>query len=734
MRNGVRSRLGRRTAALVAAALLALFTGTGAAIAAGGARTPTTQSGLTVSGSGFKATSTTTATATSTATTTATATTTTTTTTSKAPAKPKRKPRKHKHTAPPVPLSGWLADTAAFPQRALVLTAGVKQPLSTSRLHVSENGTAADSFSLTPVSNAPPGDAGIVVAIDQSTPMRGASLNTEIGGVRALSAARPAYEKLGLIGFNANASSYMSPTASASRIATTLVGTPFTGPGSNPAAAIALALKQLATANVALGAIVVISDGKAIKLGTGRPTPQAVKAAAAAANRPVITLGLKDPGATPASLRAVARAAPGAYETVTPAQLPAAMLSIQQELSSYNVVRYRSQARYATPVTVSATADGIAGSVHTGYRSPAPPPAPPPARKAAPHRSEPVFADSTLLSPTPSFASATPALTAPVSNTFWGSSSWIPVIAALCAVLLVAAIALVLHRPSKKAVRTRVATFVPLVEQAPDGPAAGDRKTSVLSSLQRGTWWPPFVEAVEISASPHTPLYLVKRAAAIGLVAALLVTVVSGSVLFGLLPLIGWPYLLKKGVNRGARKQRTKFADTLPAYLQDMASAIRVGRSFAGAVAVVAESADEPTRSQLERAATDEALGLPLEQTLQGVSDRMHSSDMDQVALIAGVHRRTGSNISEALDRVAESARERADLRREMRALTSQAKMSSSVLTGLPVVLLLALSVLSPTYAHPLLHTTLGLIALAFGGLMIFGGWKVMGKITRIKV
>src|SRR5450755_1737685 len=50
-----------------------------------------------------------------------------------------------------------------------------------------------------------------VVESDQSTPMRGASLNTEIGGVRALSAARPAYEQLGLVGFNGNASSYMSP-------------------------------------------------------------------------------------------------------------------------------------------------------------------------------------------------------------------------------------------------------------------------------------------------------------------------------------------------------------------------------------------------------------------------------------------------------------------------------------------------------------------------------------------
>jgi tight adherence protein B len=448
----------------------------------------------------------------------------------------------------------------------------------------------------------------------------------------------------------------------------------------------------------------------------------------------LITLGLKDAAATPASLRSVAQAAPGAYETVTPAQLPAVMISIQQQLSSYDVVRYRSGASYAEPVAVAASADGIAGSVHADYRSPAPPPAPPLAKKPAPHRSAPVFADSTLLSPTPSFASATPAPAASVSAGFWASSSWIPVVAALCALLLVAAMALVLHRPSKNAVRTRVATFIPLVAQVAEGSLEGDRKTGLLSSLQRGTWWPPFVEAVEISGSPHTPVFLVKRAAAMGFVVAVLVTVVTGSVLFGLVPLIAWPYLLKVGVKRGAEKQRTKFGDTLPTYLQDMASAIRVGRSFAGAVAVVADSADEPTRSQLERAATDEALGLPLEETLQAVSDRMRNNDMGQVALIAGVHRRTGSNISEALDRVAEGARERADLRREMRALTSQAKMSSSVLTGLPFVLLLGMTVLSPSYAHPLLHTSLGLIALGVGGVMIFGGWKVMGKITKIKV
>jgi Flp pilus assembly protein TadB len=718
------SRLGRRTASLIAAALLAGLAGSGAALAASVAKSPTTTTSSSATASRLTATATAT---TATATTTATVTTTTSVTTAKAPAK--RKP--HKPKPAPVALSGWLADGVAFPQRALVLTAGVKQSLTASGLHVTENGTAVKSLTLTPVGTGRPGDAAVVVAIDQSDAMKGAGLASEIAGVRALAAVRPTNEELGVIGFDATPSSYLKPTTSTSQIATALAGTPANGTGSDPAAAIGLALKQLAAAKVALGAIVVISDGRAIAAGTG---VQAVKGAAAAAHRPVITLGLNDAGATPASLRAVANTAPGTYQTVTPAQLTGVMIAIQQRLSANDVVRYRSSAGYGKSVVVSATADGVTGAVTAGYRSPARPRVVAPAKKAAPRPSGPDFANSTLLSPTPSFAAATPAAAAPVATGFWSSSSWVPVVGGLCAVLLVAAIALALHRPSKAAVRTRVATFIPLESETANDAAQQARNGGLLPSLQRGSWWPPFVEAVEISQSPHTPVYLVKRAAAIGVVLAVLVAVVSGSVLFALVPLIGWVYLLKKGVKRAAEKQRTKFADTLPAYLQDMASAIRVGRSFAGAVAIVGESADEPTRSQLERAATDEALGRPLEETLEAVSERMHSNDMGQVALIAGVHRRTGSNISEALDRVAEGARERADLRREMRALTSQAKMSSSVLTGLPVVLLLGLTVLSPQYAHPLLHTTMGLIALSVGGIMIFGGWKVMGKITRIKV
>jgi tight adherence protein B len=107
---------------------------------------------------------------------------------------------------------------------------------------------------------------------------------------------------------------------------------------------------------------------------------------------------------------------------------------------------------------------------------------------------------------------------------------------------------------------------------------------------------------------------------------------------------------------------------------------------------------------------------------------------MEQVALIAALHRRSGSNVAEAFDRVGEGARERADLRREVKSLTGQARMSSWLLTALPAVMLAGLSFLAPGYARPLFHSTFGIILLVFGIGMVFAGWKIMGKIINVKV
>lgn len=271
------------------------------------------------------------------------------------------------------------------------------------------------------------------------------------------------------------------------------------------------------------------------------------------------------------------------------------------------------------------------------------------------------------------------------------------------------------------------------MSEQPSGIPGEPQVKGPLAALARSSWWPKFVESVEVSRSPRPADYHVKRAALIGVGIAVLGFTLTGSILAALPPLLLWPFVLRTAVNRMARKQREAFRDTLPIYLQDVASAIRIGRSFVGALDVVAETADEPTRSELERVVTDEALGRPLEESLEAVSRRMQSGDMDQVALIASLNRKSGSNVAEALDRVAEGARDRADLRREIKALTAQAKMSSSVLTALPGMLLVGLMAVSPQYAHPLLHTTMGIAALVLGAILVAAGWKVMQKLTHVE-
>jgi tight adherence protein B len=337
------------------------------------------------------------------------------------------------------------------------------------------------------------------------------------------------------------------------------------------------------------------------------------------------------------------------------------------------------------------------------------------------------------LSPQP--AAALP--TAPAqAGSFWSSPGSVPIVALLAAALLGLAAALLLAPLSRRAVHHRVETFIaagPEPESTTgieDAPPRG----RLAAALVDQPWWPDFVEQVEVGRLKRSPENLVRLAIVVSLVAAVLGTIVSGTVLVAFPLLLAGPLGVRMGVRIAAKRQRSKFGEQLPAHLQDLAGAMRAGRSIVGALAAVTESADEPIRGELERALADERLGLPLEQSLNAIGRRMHSEDIEQVALIASLHRRSGSNVAEALDRVADGARERADMRRELSAMTGQARISSWVLTALPPLLLFAIVVIAPSYARPLLHTVAGFVVLVFAGLMVVAGWFVMKKIVRVEV
>jgi tight adherence protein B len=631
-------------------------------------------------------------------------------------------------------LGGWLAAGPSFPSRAMVLFPPAGK-VARGSVQVTEDGTPVRALTVTPVAQAGAGDFGLVIVLDQGQSMAGGPTAAALSATHSLAGLRRARQQLGVVTFTGKPSVLAPLSSNSAVLSNSLAQSPLIGHGADVAAGVQSALAQLAQSHVALGAVVVVSDG--VGLTSGSTSPASVAAAAGAARVPIFTVGLKDRASNAASLSALAQAAPGRFVSTNAAGLRTVFKEIDASVTRGYVARWRSAVNANRTVTVSAHISGVPGTINstysvTGLHTQSPSAKTHHAGTAAPSgrlSTSPVFAHSPPASP--------PVSSPPATRSFWASSAAVPVVAGISALLFALALAFALYRPSQRGVRVRVNSFLPSDDVHFDedfdlGPSATSK--GLARFFEHGRWWPPFVQDVDISRNPRSPGYLVKRAALIAIVLAVLVTVASGSVLLAFLPLLAWPWVLRSQVRRAARKQRDSFRESLPGYLQDLSSAMRVGRSFVGALTVVTESADEPTRSELERAITDEALGRPLDQALEAVAKRMDAVDLDQVALIAALNRRSGSNVAEALDRVAEGARERADLRREVRALTAQAKMSSMVLTGLPGLMLIGVNLISAQYAYPLLHTTIGIALLVVGALMVWGGWKVMSKITEIKV
>lgn len=210
-------------------------------------------------------------------------------------------------------------------------------------------------------------------------------------------------------------------------------------------------------------------------------------------------------------------------------------------------------------------------------------------------------------------------------------------------------------------------------------------------------------------------------------------TLLTGTPIAAVAALVLGPLLARMVINKRLRHQRILFGDQLPAHLQELAAAMRAGHSMVSGIGVMAEGSSEPTQGEFQRVLADEQLGMPLEDALRSVAVRMDAQDMEQVSLVAELHRQTGGNMAEVLDRVAEAVRERAELTRELRTLTAQARGSRWIVTSIPPALLVLIDLLNPTYLKPLFNTETGHLLLAMAVGLIIAGSMVMGRIVRIE-
>jgi tight adherence protein B len=213
----------------------------------------------------------------------------------------------------------------------------------------------------------------------------------------------------------------------------------------------------------------------------------------------------------------------------------------------------------------------------------------------------------------------------------------------------------------------------------------------------------------------------VSAASPIGMLIALAVAIVT----FWLPTL-----LLKSLVSRRQNALSSQLVETL----QLISNALRSGFAFTQAIELAAKQVEPPMQNELNNFLRDNSLGAPVEDSLKAMVERSGSLDLDMMVTSILVQRTTGGNLSEILDNVSGTIRERFQLKGEMRALTASQRLTGLILSLYPLVLLGLFFVIAPSVMKVLVTEEIGIILLVIALTLQAIGAFTIRRITSLEV
>lgn len=581
-----------------------------------------------------------------------------------------------------------------FPERGYVVSVPEAVDLDDRAVVVRENGLKVSGVRVDPLA-ASGLRIGVVLALDASESMTGAPAAGALRAARQFVSRRSENQAVGIVTFNGRVSVLRSPTRDDALLRRTLAEQPPLAYGTRINDALLRSLELLKDARLSSGSIVLLSDGADV--GSAKSLADAIEAAKEQQVR-VFTVGLRSGAFDPKPLEMIALETGGSFaEARSAAELATIYDQLGERLAGEYLVRYRSGARPMSQVEVEVRIAG-AGRAATTYVAPTPSKLPPFRRS---------FASKFLLSPAS------------------------PVIISLMFGALVCMFLFMLARKPQTTVVTRVNTFA-TGSLLPQGEALAEMLRGPARNQQASGWWMRLERDLELARMSATPQRVVVLTLA-GALAIIVLALALSAPAIGLLAL-GSPLTARAVLRRKLKKVRDEFADQFPANLQVLASALRSGNSFNGALGVVVENAHEPARSELARVLQDDRLGVLPEDAIRKLARRMGNRDVEQVALLAELQRTTGGNSAEILDTVVATIRERADLRRLVRTLTAQGRMARWILTALPAVGVAVMWAFQPQVMVNFFSSGGGQIALVIAVAMVTAGSVVIQRIIDIEL
>jgi tight adherence protein B len=187
-------------------------------------------------------------------------------------------------------------------------------------------------------------------------------------------------------------------------------------------------------------------------------------------------------------------------------------------------------------------------------------------------------------------------------------------------------------------------------------------------------------------------------------------------------------------VRRKARSVVAHFEEQFPDCLEFISRSMRAGHAFSVAIEMAHREFSDPLAAELRRAFEEQNLGQPLDVVLRKLGQRIPSMDVQFFISAVLLQKRTGGNLAELLDKLAQLIRERFKLRARIRAVSAQGLMSGRILSAIPAGVCVMMFVVNPQYARffvddPMGHQLLG----AAIGLQLLG-YVIIRKIVHFEV
>lgn len=224
-----------------------------------------------------------------------------------------------------------------------------------------------------------------------------------------------------------------------------------------------------------------------------------------------------------------------------------------------------------------------------------------------------------------------------------------------------------------------------------------------------------------------------------------LITLIVTGLAFKLLFGSGWAFTIIISVvlahmipnfilNRKINKRMKHFVTLLPDALDLAVRGLRSGLPITESIAVISTDIEEPVRSIFAEIANSSKMGVPFEESLYSIAKKLDVNEFNFFVISIALQRETGGNLAEILENLSEAIRSRAMMRLKIKAMASEARMSSYIVGGLPFIVAVALVITTPGYLDPLIETSGGNIALGTACAMFVFGMFLMNKMAQFEI